>query len=125
MPCLVADASLGLNLHIPLLADVRCACAYRRLVETKESRPREPFDRPKAKLWQITMNDLPVGRSTDEALRLVQAFQFTVSGLSYVCGVDGADVVRCGQRMSKAKYGLRTGRGGKTVRGDPSRNSIT
>ena len=28
---------------------------------------------------QITMNDLPVGRSVNEALRLVQAFQFTVS----------------------------------------------
>ncbi|XP_060620924.1 peroxiredoxin-2 [Anolis sagrei] len=26
---------------------------------------------------QITINDLPVGRSVDEALRLVQAFQFT------------------------------------------------
>ena len=30
-------------------------------------------------LRQTTMNDLPVGRSVDEALRLVQAFQFTVS----------------------------------------------
>lgn len=29
------------------------------------------------KLRQITVNDLPVGRSIDEALRLVQAFQFT------------------------------------------------
>lgn len=28
-------------------------------------------------LRQITMNDLPVGRSVDEVLRLVQAFQFT------------------------------------------------
>jgi len=28
-------------------------------------------------LRQITINDLPVGRSVDEALRLVQAFQFT------------------------------------------------
>jgi len=28
-------------------------------------------------LRQITVNDLPVGRSVDEALRLVQAFQFT------------------------------------------------
>jgi alkyl hydroperoxide reductase subunit AhpC len=27
---------------------------------------------------QITINDLPVGRSIDEALRLVKAFQFTV-----------------------------------------------
>ena len=31
----------------------------------------------KGNLRQITMNDLPVGRSVDEALRLVQAFQFT------------------------------------------------
>ncbi|CAH0553133.1 unnamed protein product [Brassicogethes aeneus] len=30
-------------------------------------------------LRQITMNDLPVGRSVDETLRLVQAFQFTDS----------------------------------------------
>ena len=28
-------------------------------------------------LRQITINDLPVGRSVDEVLRLVQAFQFT------------------------------------------------
>lgn len=26
---------------------------------------------------QITINDLPVGRSVDEAIRLVDAFQFT------------------------------------------------
>mgnify|MGYP003454948553 FL=1 len=31
----------------------------------------------KQNLRQITMNDLPVGRSVDETLRLVQAFQFT------------------------------------------------
>lgn len=31
----------------------------------------------KGNLRQITINDLPVGRSVDEALRLVQAFQFT------------------------------------------------
>lgn len=28
-------------------------------------------------LRQITMNDLPVGRSVDETLRLLQAFQYT------------------------------------------------
>ena len=28
-------------------------------------------------LRQITMNDLPVGRSVDETLRLVQAFQYS------------------------------------------------
>jgi len=32
---------------------------------------------PKGILRQITINDLPVGRSVDETLRLVQAFQFT------------------------------------------------
>ena len=35
-------------------------------------------------LGQITMNDLPVGRSVDEASRLVQAFQLTVGDLSYL-----------------------------------------
>uniref|UniRef100_A0A8B9LL04 thioredoxin-dependent peroxiredoxin n=1 Tax=Astyanax mexicanus TaxID=7994 RepID=A0A8B9LL04_ASTMX len=31
----------------------------------------------KGTLRQITINDLPVGRSIDETLRLVQAFQYT------------------------------------------------
>lgn len=31
----------------------------------------------KQNLRQVTVNDLPVGRSVDETLRLVQAFQFT------------------------------------------------
>ena len=44
---------------------------------------------PKGVLRQITMNDLPVGRSVDEALRLVQAFQFTVSGPVLLCGFCG------------------------------------
>jgi alkyl hydroperoxide reductase subunit AhpC len=29
------------------------------------------------------MNDLPGGRSVDEALRVIQTFQFTVSGFLY------------------------------------------
>lgn len=33
-------------------------------------------------LSQITVNDLPVGRSVEETLRLVRAFQFTVSTAS-------------------------------------------
>lgn len=31
----------------------------------------------KQTLRQVTINDLPVGRSVDETLRLVQAFQYT------------------------------------------------
>jgi hypothetical protein len=33
---------------------------------------------PKGTLRQITVNDLPVGRSVDETIRLIKAFQFTV-----------------------------------------------
>lgn len=33
---------------------------------------------PKGTLRQITVNDLPVGRSVEETVRLIQAFQFTV-----------------------------------------------
>ena len=36
---------------------------------------------PKGILRQITINDLPVGRSVEETLRLVKAFQFTVSAV--------------------------------------------
>ena len=46
-------------------------------------------------LRQITMNDLPVGRSVDETLRLVQAFQFTDTH-GEVCPANwkpGADTV--------------------------------
>ncbi|KAG6843447.1 Peroxiredoxin TSA1-B [Tephrocybe sp. NHM501043] len=32
---------------------------------------------PKGTLRQITVNDLPVGRSVEETIRLVKAFQFT------------------------------------------------
>ena len=32
---------------------------------------------PKGIVRQITINDLPVGRNVDEALRLVEAFKFT------------------------------------------------
>jgi hypothetical protein len=81
---------------------------------------------PKGVLRQITMNDLPVGRSVDEALRLVQAFQFTVSNLSCVCGVGGTDNVRYGHRMSTARYVLRIGKKvGRRSGATPSRNSIT
>lgn len=51
---------------------------------------------PKGILRQITMNDLPVGRSVDETLRLVQAFQYTDQH-GEVCPAGwqpGADTVR-------------------------------
>lgn len=51
---------------------------------------------PKGTLRQITMNDLPVGRSVDETLRLVQAFQYTDTH-GEVCPAGwkpGSDTVR-------------------------------
>jgi alkyl hydroperoxide reductase subunit AhpC len=38
--------------------------------------PRDAAD-PRGIVRQVTVNDLPVGRSVDEVLRLVKAFQFT------------------------------------------------
>jgi len=59
---------------------MRVARDYRCLIEDKGIALRASYlIDPKGVLRQITMNDLPVGRSVDEALRLVQAFQFTVS----------------------------------------------
>ena len=65
---------------------------------------------PKGVLRQITMNDLPVGRSVDEALRLVQAFQFTVSGFLCCTAPMGADEIRRDARMNMVKCVLRIGR---------------
>lgn len=65
---------------IPLLADKSGAVARSYGVLDEESGV--PFRGlfiidSKGVLRQITINDLPVGRSVDETLRLVQAFQFT------------------------------------------------
>jgi alkyl hydroperoxide reductase subunit AhpC len=86
---------LGPDLRIPLLADRSMGVAreYGCLIEDKGIALRASYlIDPKGVLRQITMNDLPVGRSVDEALRLVQAFQFTVGGLSLIYG---ADVLTC------------------------------
>ena len=75
---------------------------------------------PKGVLRQITMNELPVGRSVDEALCLVQAFQFTVSDLNrtlvgwVMLTRYGADEGRALRSMFRELEG-----GGKTIRGDP------
>lgn len=59
----------------------------------------------KGTLRQITMNDLPVGRSVDETLRLVQAFQYTDTH-GEVCPAGwkpGADTIVPDQK-EKLKY---------------------
>ena len=112
---------LGPNLRIPLLADrnMRVARDYGCLIEDKGIALRASYlIDPKGVLRQITMNDLPVGRSVDEALRLVQAFQFTVSWflpkkIFFFFGVimgTGTDCMGMGDRMNMGKYVRRIGR---------------
>ncbi|KAL3169964.1 hypothetical protein MRX96_015041 [Rhipicephalus microplus] len=73
------DGGLG-EMNIPLIADKtsKIARAYGVLKEDEGVLFRGLFILDdKGLLRQITMNDLPVGRSADETLQLVQAFQYT------------------------------------------------
>ncbi|CAG2066723.1 unnamed protein product, partial [Timema podura] len=66
-------------LNYPLLSDFNKTISrdYGVLVEEEGVALRGLFIiDPKGILRQITVNDLPVGRSVDETLRLVKAFQF-------------------------------------------------
>ncbi|CAG0883758.1 unnamed protein product [Darwinula stevensoni] len=73
------EGGLG-SLNIPLLSDMthQISKEYGVYLDDLGHTLRGLFiiDR-KGILRQITMNDLPVGRSVDETLRLVQAFQYT------------------------------------------------
>ncbi|KAF5350135.1 hypothetical protein D9756_009092 [Leucocoprinus leucothites] len=74
------EGGLGPNLNLPLVADrsMQIARDYGVLLEDEGIALRGLFIiDPKGTLRQITVNDLPVGRSVDETLRLIQAFQFT------------------------------------------------
>ena len=67
-------------MNIPLLADKThdISRRYGVLKEDEGVAFRGLFIIDKAgNLRQITINDMPVGRSVEETLRLVQAFQFT------------------------------------------------
>ncbi|KAH8548361.1 thioredoxin peroxidase 3 [Umbelopsis sp. PMI_123] len=68
------------EMKIPILADKtkKIAREYGVLLEDAGVALRGLFIiDPKGIVRQITINDLPVGRSVDETLRLVEAFQFT------------------------------------------------
>ena len=66
-------------MNIPLVSDLtkQISADYGVLLDAGISLRGLFIIDPKGVLRQITMNDLPVGRSVDETLRLVQAFQFT------------------------------------------------
>ncbi|KAF8876790.1 peroxiredoxin [Gymnopilus junonius] len=74
------EGGLGPNLQLPLVADrnLKISRDYGVLLEEEGIALRGLFlIDPKGTLRQITVNDLPVGRSVDETLRLIKAFQFT------------------------------------------------
>lgn len=74
-----SEGGLG-RLDIPLLSDLthKISKDYGVYLEDNGHTLRGLFIiDDKGTLRQITMNDLPVGRSVDETLRLVQAFQYT------------------------------------------------
>lgn len=67
-------------INIPLLADTNHSLSrdYGVLIEEEGVALRGLFIiDPKGVIRHITINDLPVGRNVDEALRLVEAFQWT------------------------------------------------
>lgn len=92
-----AEGGLG-TLDIPLLSDLTHAIAkdYGVYLEDNGVALRGLFIiDPKGVLRQITMNDLPVGRSVDETLRLLQAFKHT-DAHGEVCPADwkpGSDTI--------------------------------
>ncbi|KAF9449237.1 2-cysteine peroxiredoxin [Macrolepiota fuliginosa MF-IS2] len=74
------EGGLGPDLKLPLIADrsMQISRDYGVLLEDEGIALRGLFIiDPKGTLRQITVNDLPVGRSVDETLRLIKAFQFT------------------------------------------------
>lgn len=97
------------NMKIPLLADknLELSRLYGCLKEDEGIAFRALFIvDDKGNLRQITMNDLPVGRSVDETLRLVQAFQFTDKH-GEVCPAGwkpGADTIKPNVKDSKAFF---------------------
>lgn len=102
------DGGLG-PMNIPLLADKthRVARDYGVLLEDQGVPLRGLFIiDDKGILRQMTINDLPVGRSVDETLRLVQAFQFADKN-GEVCPANwkpGSDTIVPDVKKSKSYF---------------------
>ncbi|XP_018427821.1 PREDICTED: peroxiredoxin-1 [Nanorana parkeri] len=98
------DGGLG-PMKIPLVSDIRRTIAtdYGVLNDDQISFRGLFIIDEKGILRQITINDLPVGRSVDETLRLVQAFQHT-DKYGEVCPAGwqpGSDTIKPDVKKSK------------------------
>jgi alkyl hydroperoxide reductase subunit AhpC len=73
------NGGLGIETKIPILSDLKktVSKAYGCLTKNEDIALRALYIiDTKGVVRQITINDLPVGRSVDEVLRLIRAFQF-------------------------------------------------
>ena len=98
------DGGLG-GLKYPLIADVKknIAQAYDVLNADGVALRGSFIIDPKGIVRQATVNDLPVGRNVDEALRLIEAFQYT-DAHGEVCPAgwqQGADTMKADPKGSK------------------------
>ncbi|TKR92082.1 hypothetical protein L596_006798 [Steinernema carpocapsae] len=97
------------EMNFPLLADTnhKISTDYGVLMENEGIAFRGLFIiDPKGILRQITINDLPVGRSVEETLRLIQAFQFTDKH-GEVCPAEwtpGKDTIKPDVKESKEYF---------------------
>ena len=66
------------EMKIPLLSDLtkKISADYDVLLESGISLRGSFFIDTKGIVRHVTINDLPVGRNVDEALRIIKAFQF-------------------------------------------------
>ena len=86
-------------LNIPLLADVTRSLSHDYGVLKKDEgiahRGLFTID-GKGALRQVTVDDLPLGRSVDEALQMVQAFQYTdeQGGVCSAAWKPGSDTIK-------------------------------
>ncbi|KAG1871763.1 peroxiredoxin [Suillus subalutaceus] len=82
------QGGIGPDLRLPLIADRNMTISkdYGVLIEEEGIALRGLFIiDPKGIVRQITINDLPVGRSVEETIRLLQAFQFVVCFSFFGC----------------------------------------
>lgn len=101
------DGGLG-GINFPLIADVNkeVARSFGVLNDEGVSLRGSFIIDPKGVVRQATINDLPVGRSVSEALRLIEAFQFTDAN-GEVCPADwtkGADTMKDTVKESKSYF---------------------
>lgn len=101
------DGGLG-GLEYPLLADTKkeIVTAYDVMHPDGVALRGSFIIDPKGIIRQATVNDLPVGRSVDEALRLIEAFQYTDKH-GEVCPAgwqQGGDTMKADPKGSKEYF---------------------